>query len=291
MNLPGPIEWEGEETMLVRYLGLPRAQNFPFDHERTGRFYEDFGRKIDRIYVHQTASSPLDGRDAPEQLARWYVATPRYAQRDSRMIRVGGGRGFPALGHTFLVPTRPAMHTGKFVVYRLWTDEWVTWHTRRHNRHGVSVAFAGNFATRYAPRQSKIDPSTPAISAGEELIRDYLLPRYSLAWDDVSGHFEAGRPTCPGDVLEAWVRRQRGETVGWLSSVGRLDRRPLETLGQKCDALGALGFGDGETLENFRTAVESFQAFAGVTIDGVFGQQTERALRARLRSDRSQAVS
>lgn len=284
-QLPGPIEWDGPHTVLVRYTSLPRGLGFPHGCDRGAAYLERPGRSIASIYVHQTGGGFDDGVAACERAAEWDTLAPRLERIRGRTVRVGGGRGLPGVRWTFLVPHRPDVHRGKSVVYRLWTDEWMTWHTRRHNRTGVSVAFAGTFATRHSPRLSDRDPTSSAIAAGEELIRDYLLPRYGLTADDVLGHFDAGRPTCPGDVLEAWVRRQRGETVSWLTPTETTDRRPLETRAQQADALAALGFGATWNLrsrEGYRLAVEAVQEEAEVPIDGAWGMLTEAAVRRLL---------
>lgn len=286
-DLPGPIEWEGRTTKLVRYVSLPRNPNFPYDYRRKkgALFYEVANRRIGAIYIHQTAGSNRDGQEACDRLANWIIRSPRFESRSGKVRRVGGGRGFPGAPYPFLIPYRPTVHEGKSVVYRLWDDQWVTWHTRRCNRIGTGVAFAGSFATRHAPRFSTNHPHTMAMDAGAELIEDYLLPRYGLTTDDVRGHFDAGKIMCPGDALEAWVRRGRGETVSWMDDApGNLVRTPLETMAQKRKALSDLGFGGFELreYEGFRMAVEAAQEAAGIVVDGIWGRQTEAGVRRLL---------
>ena len=286
-ELPGPIEWTGESTVLVRATGLTRGPNFPFNYRRSAKFYTVPNRQVRKIFVHQTAGGSRDGYEACTRLADWITRSPKFGERRGRQVRVGGGRGFPGAPYTFLVPHRPDVHEGKFVVYRLWDDEWVTWHTRRQNKHGVGVAFAGSFRTRHNPRFSDRKPTDLALAAGQELIADYLMPRYGVGWDDVGGHFDAGKPTCPGDDLEAWIRRQRGEYVDWLDEEPATvapDRRPLETPAQRRGALAELGLDEFELAERegFRLAVESVQEEAAITVDGIWGPQTERAVRRLL---------
>ena len=279
------IEWQGKTTMLVRNVACERGPNFPWNWRRSAKYYEVRDRRIDSIFVHQTAGSPKDGGLACSALAEWIVSSPRFAERNGKQVRTGGGRGFPGVPYTFMVPHRPDVREGKFVVYRMWDDEWVTWHTRGHNKTGVGVAFAGSFATRHSPKFSDRHPTDQALAAGEELIDNYLIPRYGLAMSDVRGHFDAGKPTCPGDALEAWVRRQRGETVSWMDErSGDSDRRPLSTNDQRIEAMVDLGR-DGfalRTREGFRMAVESVQEEAGIVVDGVWGRNTESAVRRLL---------
>lgn len=280
----GVTEWESETTRLVRYTSHKKGPNFPFNWRKSGRYYERQGRQIEKVIVHQSAGPRRDGVEAVDRMAEWITRAPKY--NGKRWI--GGGRGFPGVPYTFLVPHRPEVRDNKLVIYRLWGDEWVTWHTRRHNRTGVGVCFAGSFRTRHAPGFSDANPTAPALEAGRSLILDYLLPRYGLTTDDLSGHFELGKSTCPGDCLEALVRRLRGETVTWWDAREDepvLDRRPLRTFAQRCAAFASLGYADERDLsdpDGWRMALESFQGEYGLVVDGLYGPMTEKALRIEL---------
>ena len=278
------IEWEGESTRLVHYSGHVKGPNFPLNWRKSAGYRRELGRKVNRVIVHQSAGASRDGISAVDRMASWIVRAPRH---DDRGRRVGGGRGFPAIPYTFLVPFRPTVEDGKSVVYRLWDDTWHTWHTRRANRDGVGVCFAGSFNSRHAKKFGNGHPTSQAMKAGQELIVDYLLPRYGLTADDVCGHFDFGKPTCPGDALEAWVRRQRGEAVSWFDGAddSGLDDRPLVNRAQQIDALQALGYGVGLDLndrDDWRFTVESFQSDAGLVADGIWGPNTERGIRIAL---------
>ena len=291
------VEWESFSTRLVRITGLPRGPNFPKGHRTSARYYQMRQRGVEKIFVHQSAGGYRDGIDAPRRIAEWIIRPPRYKTdaegtvvlRNGRKIWIGGGRGFPGIPYTFVVPTRPAVEDGKLVVYRCWDDEWVTWHTRRFNRIGVGVCFIGNFQTRHSSRSPDQHPTAPAVAAGFDLIENYLLPRYGLDPDDVCGHFDAGKPACPGDALEAKIRRWRGEHVEWFgdddSDEPKPGQRQLHSEEQRIAALRDLGLGewwDLETPEGWRLAVEAVQLAGGATVDGVYGPQTERALRKLL---------
>jgi hypothetical protein len=281
------IEWESPTTRLVQVYGLKRNTQFPYNTGRSSRYYEVQGRKVSKLFVHQTAGSSRDGLDAAEALANWITRSPRYGDRNGKRVRVGGGRGFPGAPYTFLVPHRPDTEDGKAVVYRLWSDEWVTWHTRRFNRTGVGVAFAGSFHTRHHASFSDRNPTPMAAAAGWDLIENYLMPRYGLEPDDIMGHFDAGKPTCPGDFLEAKIRRMRGEEVEWDRKHPKGDDRPLLTAAHKRQALVELGFDEFWDLgsrEGMRAAVEAAQTIGGVVVDGIWGPQTEGAVRRQLAS-------
>lgn len=292
------IEWESDTTRLVRLTGLPRSPLWPKGHGTSSGYYKINQRRIRRIYLHQSAGSSRDGIEAPTRIAEWIIKAPRYKVdeagnlilRNGRKIWIGGGRGFPAEPYSFVIPTRPTVEDGRSVVYRCWDDEWVTWHTRRGNRTGVGVCFAGKFATRHAPQFSDQHPTTSAMAAGADLILNYLIPRYNLTLDDLSGHFEMGKPTCPGDALEAWVRERRGEGVDWFHgdedvTEPELDNRDLYTQKQRIRALRDLGFDawwDLNEPEGYRLAIEAVQLAGGATVDGIYGPQSERVLRQLL---------
>lgn len=283
------IEWESDTTRLIRYTTHKRGANFPLNYRRSAGYREEIGRKISRIILHQSAGNRRSGISAVDRMANWITRTPKFAKRNGKMRRVGGGRGFPAIPYTFIVPTIPDIVDGKSVVYRCWDDSWVTWHTRRANRIGVGVCFAGSFRTRHSKKFSDGDPVNQQLAAGEDLIMNYLLPRYGLTTDDLCGHFDFGKSNCPGDVLEAWVRHKRGERVDWFvdpnDPVPQLDMRPMRTRDQQILALTELGYGADEDLndpDEWRFALESFQLDEGIVADSIWGPQSEKAMRIAL---------
>lgn len=317
-------EWEGETTRLVKLVGLKRHPNFPHGHnKRSGSFREIPNRQIEYVILHQLAGSFREGISNAVGLANFCTATPKYKLNEDgtlylRNVRgrqkpklIGGGRGWPGAAYTFLVPFRPEVVEGKLEVYRLWDDQWRTWHTGKHwNTRGVGVGFGGSLKTRRAPKWSAghaRDPYPTQFVAGTELITEYLLPKYGLTGEDLLGHFDAGKVTCPGDVLEAWVREQRGETVNWLEpgrapwddrdpelhAAAELDDRPLDTWEQRQQALVDLGYDLGEWGPNkdgvdghpgfdTRSALEAFEGNEGLPVDGVWDDAVEKLLRETL---------
>ena len=283
------IEWESDTTRLVRYTTHERGVNFPLNYKRSAGYREEAGRRINRVILHQSAGNRRDGISAVDRMANWIVRAPKFAKRSGKMRRVGGGRGFPGIPYTFMVPHRPDIVGGKSVVYRLWDDTWHTWHTRRANRDGVGVCFAGSFRTRHNKRFADNDPTSQAMAAGEDLVMNYLLPRYGLKPDDICGHFDFGKGNCPGDALEAWIRHKRGERVDWFEPLEAddqrpIDRRPLRTREQQNAALAEMGYGDWDLddIDERKLALESFQWDEGLVDDGLWGPNTERAMRIAL---------
>lgn len=317
-------EWEGETTRLVKLGGLKRHQNFPYGHKkRSGAYREIPNRQIEFVIAHQLAGSFRGGIANAIALANFATASPKYKLNEDgtlylRNVRgkekpklIGGGRGWPGAPYTFLVPFRPEIVDGKLEVYRLWDDQWRTWHTGKHwNSRGVAVGFGGSLITRRAPKWSAghaRDPDPTQFVAGAELITEFLLPHYGLTGENILGHFDAGKVTCPGDILEAWVRIQRGENVDWLEPgrapwddrdselepVPMLDDRPLDTWTQRQQALVDLGYDlggwgpngdgvDGRPGDDTRSAIEAFEANAGLVVDGVWDDGVERKIRAEL---------
>ena len=315
-------EWEGEHVRLVQVSGFRLHPNFPHGHKgkRGGKYYEIQNRPIEAVIAHQLAGAFKVGEATVHGLSRYATSDPKYRRnpdgsiymRDTRKGRrpqlVGGGRGWPGAPYPFLVPYYPEAVDGKFEVYRLWDDDMVTYHSgRRWNKRGIAVGFGGSLDSRHAPRFSADtgrDPSPQQFLAGTELIMDYLLPRYGLtAEDGLLGHFDVGKATCPGDVLEAWIRRERGEEVNWLEP-GRAPwddtdpdmvdppkedrRRELETWKQRQEALVELGYDVGDAGADgvhgyfTRMAVRAFQDTARIVADGIWGPQTEKHLRRAL---------
>ena len=300
------IEWENDTVRLVKLGGLERHANFPYNWKKTAAYRERPGRKIVGIVCHATQGSNADGLSAATKLARYCVANPKYkvdaagdlVYRTTRSgkklpVSIGGGRGWPGASYHILVPYRPEVQEGRFVVYRLWDDSWEIFHTGApHNDDKIAIAWAGSFHTRWIQGFTDQDPHPTAFEAGTTLVLDYLLPRFGLTTAQLFGHFDFGKPTCPGDFLEQWVRQARGETIERESEEATvpLNMRELKSWRQRQEALIELGYDVGpdgaDGLYGFwtRRAVEALQANAGLVIDGVWGPKTEGAVRRLLAS-------
>lgn len=281
------FEWQSDSTRLVKLVGLDRAPTWPFNHTRSAKYYEE-PREVTEVVIHHSAGPRRDGLQAAVRLSDWIIRPPKYAIRDGKRRWIGGGRGWPAAPYTFVIPSRPAVVDRRFVVYRIWDDDWRTWHTKGHNDRAVSVVVCGFFRTRHDRGSPHVHPDSTAITAAESLVIDYLLPRYNLDPEALRTHAECGKPACPGDFLESWVQRMRGDdpTDHEAPDDGFMDQRPLHTWAQKQTALVALGFDPGP-VDNLpgpqtRTAIEAFQASKKLQQDGVIGPITERAMRVAL---------
>lgn len=281
------FEWQSPTTRLVKLVGLDRAPTWPFNHTRSAKYYEE-PREITEIVLHHSAGARRDGLEAAVRLSDWIIRPPKYAIRNGKRRWIGGGRGFPAGPYTFVIPSRPAVVDRRFTVYRIWDDDWRTWHTKGHNASAVSIVLCGFYRSRHDPGSPHVHPDSTAMTALESLIADYLMPRYNLGPDGLRTHAECGKPACPGDYLESWVQRMRGDepTDHDTQEEGKVDLRPLQTWAQKQEALVALGFDPGP-VDNLpgpqtRAGIEAFQASKKLQQDGVIGPITERAMRIEL---------
>lgn len=307
MTYTETVEFQDDTIRLVLLGGVERGARFPAKHSGGIGYREIPRREIRCGIVHQTAGNFRDGQEAVRRLASFFTSPPRYAMRDGKVVTVkmrsgrskpkviGGGRGWPGIAYTFVIPTRPAVVDGRFTVYRIWEDQWRTWHTGGlHNSHGVGIAVVGSYQSRHAPRFNRRawpKPDDTAVAALDHLV-GYLAQRYAwtLGPDTLLPHSEAGKPACPGDFLEQWVRDRRNDetAVALDPSTAKLDSRSLDNWRERQGALVALGFEvgssgiDGIFGHDTRSAVEAFQASAGITVDGIWGPVTEAHVRAHL---------
>lgn len=80
----------------------------------------------------------------------------------------------------------------------------ITWHTGNVNRIGIGIMLVGNFS---GPDHKGDEKPTPAqMTALEELV-DYLQAAYGPL--RLKGHFDYGKPSCPGTFVENWIKEKR----------------------------------------------------------------------------------
>jgi len=202
---------------------------------------------------------------------------------------IGGGRGWPGVPYQIVIPGSPTIRDGRVVAYRVWDDDWWTWHTgAAWNRHGIGICVTGWYQSRHDLLAPQAVPSPdPLVMRAFERVARYLLGKHKLrAEESLLSHAECGKPACPGDALENLVRRMRGDPEIVVPGVGAQDPRPLKTIAQVQEALALLGYDpgkiDGVMGPRTAQALRLFQADAKVKPDAVFGPQTERALRLAL---------
>lgn len=292
------------ENDLIRIVHVESklGPNFPRQTGGSLSYHQIPNRQPQEVIYHHSAGGMHEGMKAVEKLADYFTAPPVYALNDdgtfkTRRVRgadkrivIGGGRGWPGIAYPFVIPAYPDQQDGKLVVYRIWNDSWRTWHTGGvHNTHGVGVCIGGWYSSRHdlLNQHAHDRPTEEAMLCADQLT-DYLMVRYRLALgpDTLRSHAELGKPACPGDFIENWVRVKRGDQP--IRQLGQAveDTRPLETPLQVQTALSDLGYApgklDGRWGPRTANALRIFQDEAGITADGVLGPISRQALRQAL---------
>lgn len=286
MSIEGQVEWQDDEVALVRVDGVARHARFPRGLYGGEAFQFVPTRQIRHVILHHSAGARREGPEAVDRIADYAIASPTY---DSEGKVIGGGKGWPGVPYQIVIPGSPTIRGNKVVAYRVWEDDWWTWHTGpAWNRYGLGICVTGWYQSRHdllAP--AAVPAPDPLVMKAAEQIARYLLGKHQLsAPEGLLSHAECGKPACPGDALENLVRRMRGEPEIVLPGAGKQDPRPLKTVEQIQTALVALGYDPGKAdgVMGPRTtgALRLFQAAARLKVDGVFGPITERAMRLAL---------
>lgn len=297
------IEFE-DDTMRIRFLdGFRRGPNFPKESAGNEAFVKVPGRRIKTAVVHHSAGGFYEGIHAVERLADFCIAPPRYKLDDlgvmlrdkhGKPIIIGGGRGWPGIPYTYVIPAYPASEDGRLVVYKIWDDDWSTWHTGGlYNQHGIGIVVGGWYASKHDLLASAKDsrahakPTEEAMTCLDRLV-DFVMARHQLKLgvDTLKSHAELGKPACPGGYLENWVRVRRGEDEIVELTPGHEDQRPLNTTEQVQRALVELGYDPGKVdgaMGPFTMhALKAFQLAERLRPDGIFGPITRQAMRLAL---------
>lgn len=295
------VEFE-DAAIRIEHVETKRGPNFPREHHGSDAFRLMAQRPIQATYWHHSAGGMYEGIKAVEKITNYAVAPPKYALNEDgtrkmklvrgveRPIVVGGGRGWPGNPYTFIIPAYPAHVGGKLVLYRIWEDGWRTWHTGGvHNTAGVGICIAGWYASRHdlLNHHAHDRPTEEAMVCADHLA-DYLMDRYGLkpGPETMIAHAEVGKPACPGDHVENWVRLKRGEDPLRQLAQATEDSRPLETPRQIQAALIELGYDPGE-LDGFwgpftANGLKAFQTAERIRADGIFGPVSRQAMRQAL---------
>lgn len=151
----------------------------------------------------------------------------------------------------------------------------VTWHTKGENAVGVGIMFVGNFAG--LGHESASDGPTPEQFASIEYLVPYLLTTLNLSKQDVFGHYEFGKPACPGYKAQEWIEKFRND----LSDVPKATtvKMTIKEIQERLNLLGyASGPVDGIMGIKTRGAIRRFQFNNQLVVDGIVGPQTWKKL-------------
>lgn len=262
---------------------LPRAKKkLPYRK----RYRKRDPKAVGFVIVHKSGADGPPGFRGMEGSARFVV----------------NHRGWQGFAYTFWFPRVPDVDpAGRLVVYRGQPDDVRSFHTGgRMNTIGVGFGVQGNYDGD-ADGVIEREPTEFQLRALEKMARyaEGRYPAFSItgraddadAWR-LSGHWEHGKPVCPGDALVAWVRRMRGEG-GAMVDDDELGPQGLEvdpkrfTKSERQKALALLGYDpgpiDGIWGYRSRAALETFQAAEGLVVDGAWGRHSAAAMLRALR--------
>jgi hypothetical protein len=213
-------------------------------------------------------------------------------------------RGFPGPAYTFWLAQQPDLDAmGRFVIYRCQPDTAKSWHTGHGmNGIGVGAGLQGNYDSQWdllsdGLPKIEIEPTAAQMVMLDALVT-YCETRYPKFKADqldgadwlLTGHWEHGKPVCPGDAVRLWIMRRRGQTIG-PAGVGPALPPPRQGVdpyrpspAQLQAALKRLNYYAGEIDGSWgfqsRDALERFQKASGLEDDGVYGPKTAAALEA-----------
>lgn len=242
-------------------------------------------RKISHVLIHKSGADGPDGFTGIKASAAYFTSLYR-------------GKGAPGFPYTYWCPRVPDMDAeGRYVVYRGNLDITWSWHSGSGmNEIGVAVCAQGNFdgdggRVERAPTEAQMACVSDLVDWLEERHKlEYAKPLpdgdYSL-----TGHWEHGKPVCPGDYLRAWVEERRGSAQRMPPTrppaAGEVEIRNFSVLERK-KALRLLDITYRPSAKDRwdyedRAALERFQVAQGLKADGWWGPQSMRAMLTALR--------
>lgn len=215
-------------------------------------------RKLLGLTAHHSAG-PGGGVDRFQDVARYHVG-PNHVS----------AQGCPGILYTLGVTS-----TGEVAVF--WDLDVATWSQGDKAKPGdenadyLSVLSLGNFRSPENP--SGGEPTPEQLWAFGAVV--VAARRIWGRGFQITGHFDFGKPACPGATLEAMVRA--------MASHVQSQARGPSTTREVQEALSLLGYlppgeVDGEDGPITRSAVASFQKDHRLQVDGKAGPKTRAAL-------------
>lgn len=188
------------------------------------------------------------------------------------------GGGCPGLCYTGAV-----LGDGTFCL--AWNLNVTTWSQGDGNSKHLGILVLGDF---YSPSNpTGFDPTPPQW---DSCLQVWRTSAQVFGWskNQLFGHFDFGKPACPGDTLRNLVMDIREgiepEKMVLLPDLGM----DLPSTARHQKALEMLGFSpgavDGIWGPMSKAALARFQASAGLPVDGVWGANTQRAIDAALKN-------
>jgi len=141
------------------------------------------------------------------------------------------------------------------------------------NKDYLAVAFQGDFA---GPGHPGGEPTSMQMAVA---LHFWFACRDQWpGWDEarIFGHFDFGKPACPGSTLEAMIRSIRCEFVSNALRTNESRQQALQQFGFYTGAI------DGVWGPESRAALVVFQRHHDLEVDGIWGPMTTAAMLAAL---------
>lgn len=147
----------------------------------------------------------------------------------------------------------------------------ITWHCKGQNTSSVGIMLVGNFAGPGYDMGSSV-PTPEQIQSTEQLV-DFLLKSLHLSNASLFGHYQFGKPACPGYVMQEWVEQKRGQMSAEIE-----DHQVVKSITEIQSRLNKLGYNSGamDGILGIKTqsAIRRFQTDQQLISDGIVGPQS-----------------
>lgn len=218
-----------------------------------GKWVHPRGRKwrrreiedIKGLVVHQTA-----GGDSVDLLGRYHTGQLPGG------VHIGDGKGLPGIAYTMFV-------NKKGELYLVNDLEDITWShgTRKlpgdENKLYMGVCFGGRFRAKGWDKGTE-RPTKEQVQVFHKLWA-FVKAHFEFTDLDLYGHYDFGKPTCPGDDLKTLVEQYNAKVRHELGTIqGR--QQALTDLGYE------LGRVDGLWGRKSRNAMHAFQKAQGLPV-------------------------
>ncbi|MCD4773321.1 MAG: N-acetylmuramoyl-L-alanine amidase [Bacteroidales bacterium] len=151
----------------------------------------------------------------------------------------------------------------------------ITWHTKGENSHGIGIMLVGNFKGN-GNEDATDDPTDKQIKSAEELA-NYLIDVFKLSKQDVFGHYQFGKPVCPGFKMQEWIENFRND-ISEIKDIIKI-KKTVKEIQKRLNSLGyAAGPVDDMMGVRTRYAIRRFQTDNLLETDGIVGPQTWKKL-------------
>lgn len=297
-----PYNWKGKKGGWVRYRMGPRTITHVVKHQTAGsavtrgsKGAENTARFLTRNPIFQCP----DGHRFEGSPAWPRTTCPKCGKPGRNLLY---GRGYPKMSYHIYVPYAPlSSEKGKAIIYLCVDPMETSIHAGRGNSGGIGIAYQGHFAGRHhklyrvPAGQEGYHPSDAQKIVCEPIWREWLKPAYQLKDENLNGHFDWGKAACPGDWIENRIRLIRGEEPlpGFeddkVPEYVFMSSELFDTHEERQAALVLLGYDlgpygphkngvDGDWGGSSRSALHGFEEDAGITTNGYWDEDTEKAM-------------